>query len=137
MDRFLMGTPGTRIKPSAAAVSAAGLLPGPFILIRTTPITPGPSNLPPSLNCAGPFNSDGTPNPNGVPVFTFGTLGRNSRRGPGINNYDLSLMKKTNITESKSLEFRAEFFNAFNHAQFLNPDNAGGSGTFGQITTNR
>jgi hypothetical protein len=92
---------------------------------------------PTNLNCAGPFNSDGTPNPAGVPVFTFGTLGRNSLRGPGINNYDLSLMKKTNITESKSLEFRAEFFNAFNHAQFLNPDNAGGSGTFGQITTDR
>jgi hypothetical protein len=35
------------------------------------------------------------------------------------------------------LEFRAEFFNAFNHAQFLNPDNFGGSSTFGEISTDR
>jgi hypothetical protein len=35
------------------------------------------------------------------------------------------------------VEFRAEFFNAFNHAQFSNPDNSGFSGTFGQITKTR
>ena len=31
-------------------------------------------------------------------------------------------MKKTNITESKAFEIRAEYFNVFNHAQFNNPD---------------
>jgi hypothetical protein len=72
-----------------------------------------------------------------VPLFSFGNAPRNFLRGPGINNYDLSIVKKTNVTESKSLEFRAEFFNAFNHVQFLNPNTAGGSGTFGQITTDR
>jgi hypothetical protein len=72
-----------------------------------------------------------------VAPFTFGTLGRNAIRGPGINNWDLSLIKRTKITESKSIEFRAEFFNAFNHAQFLNPASAGLSGTFGQITQTR
>jgi hypothetical protein len=72
-----------------------------------------------------------------VPLFTFGTLGRNSIRGPGINNWDLSVIKRTKITESKSLEFRAEFFNAFNHAQFLNPDPTGGASTFGQIVQAR
>jgi len=72
-----------------------------------------------------------------VPMFTFGTLGRNAFRGPGINNWDLSLVKKTNITERQSIEFRAEFFNTWNHTQFSNPDNTGGSGTFGQITTVR
>jgi outer membrane receptor protein involved in Fe transport len=70
-------------------------------------------------------------------LFTFGTLGRNSIRGPGINNWDLSLTKNTTIAEHKSLEFRAEFFNALNHTQFLNPDNQGFSATFGQITTDR
>jgi hypothetical protein len=72
-----------------------------------------------------------------VPAFSFGSLSRNVLRGPGINNFDLSLTKKTLIHENKSLEFRAEFFNAFNHAQFLNPDNQGGSFTFGQISTDR
>lgn len=72
-----------------------------------------------------------------VAPLTFGTFSRNAIRGPGINNYDLSLTKKTTITESTALEFRAEFFNAFNHPQFLNPDNMGGAGTFGQISTDR
>jgi hypothetical protein len=72
----------------------------------------------------------------GVPLFTFGTLGRNAIRGPGINNWDLSLMKRTSITERTKIEFRAEFFNAFNHTQFLNPDSAA-SGTFAQVTQTR
>lgn len=70
-------------------------------------------------------------------LFTFGTLSRNAIRGPGINNWDLSLTKNTSIGEHKSIEFRAEFFNALNHVQFLNPDTAGFSATFGQITSDR
>jgi hypothetical protein len=72
----------------------------------------------------------------GVPLFTFGTLGRNAIRGPGINNCHLSLMKRTSITERTKIEFRAEFFNAFNHTQFLNPS-AKSSGTFAQVTQTR
>ena len=72
-----------------------------------------------------------------IAPFTFGTLGRNSIRGPGINNWDLSITKTTTISEHKSVEFRAEFFNAMNHVQFLNPDTAGFSPTFGQITSDR
>jgi len=72
----------------------------------------------------------------GVPQFTFGTLGRNAIRGPGINNWDLSLIKRTSITERLKIEFRAEFFNAFNHTQFLNPDYKS-SGTFAQVTQAR
>lgn len=70
-------------------------------------------------------------------LASFGNLGRNTIRGPGINNWDISFLKKTKISESKSVEFRAEMFNAFNHAQFLNPDNFGFSGTFGQISQTR
>ncbi|MGC2268308.1 MAG: TonB-dependent receptor [Candidatus Acidiferrales bacterium] len=73
-----------------------------------------------------------------VPIFTFGTLSRNVLRGPGINNWDLSIVKNTPLGgESRSLQFRAEFFNAFNHTQFSNPDNQGFSGTFGQVTLTR
>ena len=52
----------------------------------------------------------------------FGTSSRQFFHGPGINNFDISLMKKTQISESMSFEIRAEFFNVFNHTQFNNPD---------------
>ncbi len=42
--------------------------------------------------------------------------------GPGINNFDFSVQKLVAVGEGKHFEFRAEFFNVFNHAQFLNPD---------------
>jgi hypothetical protein len=51
----------------------------------------------------------------------LGQIGNSSRRffhGPGVDNWDLSLLKDLRFTESKFLEFRAEFFNVFNHAQF-------------------
>jgi hypothetical protein len=72
-----------------------------------------------------------------VPTFSFGNSGRNILRGPGLNNFDLSVGRTFKIGETKSIEFRSEFFNAFNHAQFFNPDHGGGSGTFGQITQAR
>ena len=42
--------------------------------------------------------------------------------GPGINNFDFSIRKLANLGEAVHAEFRAEFFNIFNHSQFLNPD---------------
>jgi len=81
------------------------------------------------------FNSDGHLAPGSL--ASFGNLGRNTLRGPGINNWDISFLKRTAITESKLLEFRAEFFNAFNHAQFLNPDRNGFDATFGEVSQTR
>jgi hypothetical protein len=52
---------------------------------------------------------------------TVGQLGNSSRRffhGPGINNWDVALLKDTKLTERLNLQFRAEFFNVFNHTQF-------------------
>ena len=72
--------------------------------------------------------------------FTFedpGVAGNSSRRffhGPGINNWDLALHKGTQITEKAALEFRAEFFNVFNHAQFTSPSGGIDAGNFGQVT---
>jgi hypothetical protein len=50
----------------------------------------------------------------------FGTLGRNPFHGPGLNNWDLAVLKRFRITEHQTVQFRAEYFNAFNHAQFQN-----------------
>lgn len=65
----------------------------------------------------------------------FGNLGRNTMRGPGINNWDLALFKRTKLTERQQLEFRGEFFNLFNHAQFTTSADTGniGSLNFGKI----
>lgn len=59
---------------------------------------------------------------NSTPLQLLGNSPRTICCGPGINNFDFSIQKITNIGESKRLEFRAEFFNIFNHTQFLNPD---------------
>jgi Carboxypeptidase regulatory-like domain len=76
-----------------------------------------------------------------VPLFSHGDMGRNVLRGPGINNWDLSIIKDFKLSETRSLEFRSEFFNAFNHVQFYSPTlqtgTEGGSSQFGQITTDR
>src|SRR5579862_8443904 len=53
--------------------------------------------------------------------------------GPAINNSDIMLNKKTRISERFDTEFRAEFYNAWNHTQFNNPDGDFSDTTFGQI----
>src|SRR5580698_6934777 len=69
----------------------------------------------------------------------LGTPGTAKRRffyGPGMNNYDLALLKNVRLTEAKSLQFRIEAFNAFNHAQFFGPQAVDGnisSSTFGKV----
>ena len=63
----------------------------------------------------------------------FGNSGIGIVTGPGQANYDLSLQKVTPIRESMNLVFRTEFFNAFNHPQFSNPDVDSADSTFGQI----
>lgn len=54
--------------------------------------------------------------------FTIGNAGRNILRGPGIANEDLSLHKNFYFTERMYLEFRAEYFNAFNVTNLANPN---------------
>jgi hypothetical protein len=68
---------------------------------------------------------------------TFGTANRRFFHGPGFLNTDFGLQKNTRITESTSLEFRAEFFNIFNHTQFMNPSGDFSSDTFGVVTSAR
>ncbi|KAF0248920.1 MAG: hypothetical protein FD167_1682, partial [bacterium] len=51
----------------------------------------------------------------------FGTLGRNALLGPEYKNFDFSIAKITPLTEKLRLEFRAEFYNIFNHPNFGSP----------------
>jgi Carboxypeptidase regulatory-like domain len=69
----------------------------------------------------------------GVP----GNANRRFFHGPGILNTDMGVQKDTRITERTSFELRAEFFNTFNHAQFLNPVGNYIASNFGQVTAAR
>lgn len=62
--------------------------------------------------------------------LTFGDAGRNFLNNPGRINFDMSLLKLFKVTEGSELQFRAEFFNIFNHTEFriYDPDNPGSSG---------
>jgi len=63
-----------------------------------------------------------------------GDLARNAFRGPFQQNWDFSLVKRIPITERTSLDFRAEFFNVWNHPVFQSPQAAGGSfGNYGIV----
>jgi Carboxypeptidase regulatory-like domain/TonB-dependent Receptor Plug Domain len=59
-----------------------------------------------------------------------GNAGRNILTGPGLTNFDFSLVKNNRIAESLNLQFRAEFFNLFNHANFQVPPLINGTDIF-------
>jgi len=65
---------------------------------------------------------------------TYGSYARNSLRGPHRTNLDISLAKLTSITERVNLEFRADVFNFFNHAEFRKPGLTPEVAGFGEIT---
>jgi hypothetical protein len=89
------------------------------------------------------------PGPNGSNTFflpdafatpALGSFGNSSRQffhGPGLNNFDVGLEKRTAITESIGFQIRMEFFNLFNHAQFKNPDGDHFNDTFGRVSSAR
>lgn len=66
---------------------------------------------------------------------SFGNAGQNIVRGPGLQNWDLSILKQIPIKESMHIEFRAEMFNLANHANFLfakpGPQNSNNATVFG------
>jgi hypothetical protein len=86
--------------------------------------TPGPGPL--------LFNPCAFTNPQGL---TFGNTPRNFLNLPYRTNFDMGLYKEFAIRESKSVEFRWETFNTFNHTQFSGIDSDFGSSTFLTATT--
>ena len=129
--------------------------PGATISTATSNIPPGhffnplafvrpvvlPGQIIPSSNGTARAGATGT---------DIGNIGRNVLRGPGQSNVDFSVIKRFPISESRNLEFRAEFFNLFNHVNFANPISnlsavaaasinpntgqiTGGAGDFGRI----
>jgi hypothetical protein len=97
-------------------------------------------NLPTAGNVAatGSFWFDPTVfnAPPDTPASTYGTYPRNYLRGPHRSNLDFAVAKKTAIfRERLNAEFRAEFFNIFNHAEFELPTLNILDPSFGQISS--
>ncbi len=67
--------------------------------------------------------------------YVFGNANTGAVRGPGVVNFDLSVFKSFYVYKELPLEFRAEFFNAFNNPHFSNPNTSLSSGNFGRITS--
>jgi hypothetical protein len=76
---------------------------------------------------AQPLDADGkTPH--------FGNMGRNSFRGPGLGDLDLSIFRKFELSERIKIEFRAEGLNVTNSPAFANPNTTVGDVNFGKVT---
>jgi len=88
------------------------------------PLTPGGRRFNPAAFVAPPA----TP-------FRQGTLGRNVLRGFSIYQIDFSTRRQFTLTERWNIQFRADFFNIFNHPNFGDPIGTLTSGSFGRSTT--
>jgi len=66
---------------------------------------------------------------------TLGTLQRRLLSGPWYNNYNFAILKDTRLTERQSIQFRADFYNLFNHPNFLTGDQNVNNFNFGKITS--
>jgi hypothetical protein len=120
ITRFATGLPVTLVETddnSLLGTSSAGAISLP---VDTPNFTPGQLNIANVRSGTKPYFNTALFTPEAL-----GTLGDARRRffsGPGLNNWDIALLKDTKLTEGMNLEFRAELFNAFNHAQFGQPD---------------
>jgi hypothetical protein len=70
-----------------------------------------------------------------APLYTLGNAPRFALHGPGLNNTDLAIMRNFLLWEGLRLQFRSEFFNAFNHPQYNNPNTTIGNVNYGKVTS--
>ena len=130
-DNSFTGTQNT-----SAPIDLPQYVPGQKLFVNKDPRSGQPY-----FNNIVPTPTQTCPAPGGVfCAEPSGQIGNSPRRffhGPGLNNWDMALLKNTKITESKSLEFRFEAFNIWNHAQFMNPSGVFGSNQFGFVSAAR
>ena len=98
---------------------------------RANPVL-GVSALPAQQSITQWFNPAAFTTP---PAYTWGTLGRNSLRGPAIYNLDANVNRNFRFGEQRDLSFRWELFNTLNHPQFGTPNATAGVVGAGSITT--
>ena len=109
-----------------APLSRASWRPGATRETATSNVPPGfyfnpAAFVRPVVVAGAPIPSSGGSVIAGATGTDFGNLGRNVLTGPGQHNVDFSIFKRFPVRERMSVEFRAEFFNLFNHVNFSNP----------------
>ncbi len=145
-DRLTQGWSLSGITRFATGFPIAMINNGDNSLIGTNPNGINNSSIDEPDYNGGPLHLNHNPRTNGNNYFdttafsmnALGTPGNAKRRffyGPGADNYDMAVTKNLPIRESKSMTFRVEAFNVFNHTQFNGPSSVDGdigSSTFGQ-----
>ncbi len=119
ITRFSTGLPVTIVENDDQSLLGTSFG-GPITLAVDTPNLVGPVIKTDPRKTGGYFF-----NASAFAPTALGVEGNASRRffhGPGLNNWDMALLKTTQLTERVGLQFRAELYNVFNHAQFLNPE---------------
>ena len=130
ITRFATGLPVTIVETDDHSLLGTAFG-GPITLPVDTPNLVGPLNITDPRKTAGQYFS-----PAAFASTALGMQGTANRRffhGPGINNFDFALLKNTFLTERVDLQFRLEFYNIFNHAQFLTPSGIMPAASFGQV----
>jgi len=119
ITRFATGLPVTIIETDDRSLLGTSFG-GPIVLPVDTPNLLAPVQIMNPRKTGGQYFSTTS-----FGADNLGQEGDANRRffhGPGINNWDFALLKNTQLTERFNLQFRAELFNVFNHAQFLTPN---------------
>jgi hypothetical protein len=134
ITRFASGLPVTLNEPDDNSLLGTFFTGPNGNTVDTPDYTPGP------LHFTNPRSGQPYFNTGLFTLESLGQIGTSPKRffvGPGINNFDVALLKDTKIRESLSVQFRAEFFDVFNHAQFMNVNGDIDSNQFGIVTTAR
>jgi hypothetical protein len=123
------------IRPLTTTGNPTQWFSNPLVCDPRITVATDPRNCANGASLALPFSPSG--------VAHFGNLGRNALTGPGFNNLDFSVIKNTKLSESARVQFRAEFFDLLNHANFGQPNRTaiavapGQTSAFGTITNTR
>jgi hypothetical protein len=124
-----------------AAGSPAGTYPGGINIANNIDIAPRPDRVAP-IHMTKTRLQWFSPTSFADALGHFGNSGNGVLLSPGLELWDLSAIKNVNIGERAKFQFRAEFFNAFNHTNFGAPSPSGGgvstnvdSSTYGQVTS--
>jgi len=123
ITRFSTGLPVTLVETDDQSLLGTSVG-GPIVQPVDTPNIIGPLDITDPRKTNGRFFNPGAFGPSAL--GQEGDADRRFFHGPGINNWDMALLKDTHLTERFDLEFRAEFFNLFNHTQFLGPNGVTG-----------
>ena len=136
ITRFSTGLPVTLVETDDHSLLGTAFG-GPIVLPVDTPDQVAPLQIMDPRDSASHYYF----NPSAFASSAIGVEGDARRRffhGPGINNWDMALVKDTRLSERMNLQFRAEWFNIFNHTQFVSPSGifagVNSLGNFGQVT---